>query len=281
MRLDFKKGEENRTLLDDQENIEKLQRWVMPIIERNEGWGTGELTPEEFEKHPEKFQDHIDATTWGNVHVLLEGGEPVALLEFGKTRVSDMQKKKHRLLAELLKGEGIEEFERAVRKKLERERLEEMGAFLSTREIYTGIGVVLRPDLQGKKSGLSEKLYNIVADGICLGWTSNPVIVRQRRKIFRRTLYFPPWEEFPNGVEEWAACLYVYLYRLDPGVKDEVEGFEFGTMSSTHFVESRGGEYLKMAEAMRNEGKISELDEKRIKYVLGRKCCAAAIVSWN
>lgn len=281
VRIDFKKTEKNKTILNDRENLEKIEKWILPIIEKNKGWGTGNLTKDEFFTNPEKFQDAIDATVWGEVMVVVEDKQPVGLLEFTRKRASDIPGKKQKLLVGLLAGIGLDAFEKCVGKKMDREILPEIKKFLNSKVIYTNIGIVLIPSKQGKKTGLSEKLYKLLTSGIVLGWTSNPVVVRQRQKTFDHTLVFPPYGEFPNTVEEWAMCLYVYLYTACPGKGDSVEGLEFGAMKSIYYVENRGKKYIDIAKKMEKENKISKLDGKRLNYALIRKSCAVAVVSWN
>lgn len=278
--LEFKKDSDNKTLLDDKENIEKLSRWVLPIIEKNIGWGTGDLTKKEFLTNPSKFQDAIDATVWNNVHVLHKDGDPLALFEYSKTYIEDEGKKRNKILQELLNGLHLDTFEKLIGKSFDKSQLDDIRMFFRQKPIYTSYGIVLKPEIQGKNLGIPEKLYELVADGILFGWTSNPVIVRLHRKFFGSTLFFPSYGEFPIQPEEWAICLYVYADRLTQDINSIAE-LEFGTMYSPYFVENRGDEFIKIAEVMKNQNKITKLDEKRIKYVLSKKSCAGAIVSWN
>jgi len=60
-----------------------------------------------------------------------------------------------------------------------------------------------------------------------------------------------------------------------------VSGLEFGAKRSIYFIKDRGDEYLKLAMEMRDAKKITELDEKRLRYCLSQKSCAGAIISWN
>lgn len=279
LRLNFNKDENNKTVLSDLENQDKLFQYVFPVIEQNEGWGSGDLTRERFLQNPSKYQDVIDGSVWKNVHILLVDNNPVGLLEFGKTSL-DEDKERHRILNTLISGTQLESFNRAINKETPHEKLSEMHTFLKTHPIYTAVGVVLKPSLQGKHTGYSNILYEIIKDGLVFGWTSNPVVVRKRHTTFAHTLYFPSYGEFPNSIEEWAVCMYVYAYVVSHDKKD-YDGLEFGTMYSPYFVEDRGETYITLAQEMQDKRKISSFDSQRIKYILGRHSCAGAIVSWN
>ncbi len=279
IKVDFRKDENNKLILKDQKNIDKLLKYVFPIIEKNEGWDSSDLTKESFLNDPDKYQDTIDATVWKNVHILLENEKPVGLLEFGKTTITQ-DTKEHKILHSLLNGEGLKEFNVFINKELDVGKLSLIKSFLGNKPIYTGVGVVLKPNLQNKKSGYAEKLYEIISDGLVFGWTSNPIIVRKRRTLYQNTLFFPSFDEFPNSVEEWAVCLYVYAYVI-PQKKDAYGNLLSGTMYSPYFAAERGNKYLEISKTMKKDNKITQNDEKRIKYVLSKKACAGAIVSWN
>lgn len=283
VKVDFRKGTENQTLLGDPENIQKLVQWVLPIIEKNEGWGTGDLTKESFLQSPRRYQEAIDATVYNNVHILVEDNKPIALIEFDKKMFPDRSEELHRTLKGFLQEwdqRVFREFNTLMRTRVNVSDLPNMQAFLQSKPIYTFVGVVLSPELQNKKTGISEMLYQLISDGIVLGYTSNPVIVRQRHKLFNNTLFFPSFDEFPRTIEEWAICLYVYADRIADEEKN-YKGLELGALYSEAFVENRGHGYIQLANEMKNAGKITELDEKRIQYVLSRTSCASAIVSWN
>jgi hypothetical protein len=283
IKLDFKKTLDLKTDLKNKGNLENLYKYVFPIIERNEGWGTGSLTVEEFEKDPGKFQDDIDATVWDNVHILLEKDEPIALLEFEETEISDTSKSYHKILIDLLENPAD------TRWRILRERgwlipdktdLSLIKSYLISKSIYLSIGIVIKPELQGKKTGISESLYKIISDGINFGWTSNPIIVRQRRKLFKNTLYFPLFNENPKTLEELAIRVYVYAYILSHK-EEEYKGLELGALYSDYFVAQRGDEYIQIAREMAIRDKILPEDLHRIEYILNRRKCAGAIVSWN
>jgi hypothetical protein len=253
------------------ENLNKLTKWVLPIIEKNDGWGTGTLTREDFFANPIKYQHDIEGTVQGVVYVLEDDGMPCALLEYEVGKVFDEN---------LFANDKRKEFEFLVGKTFDKGLVSEVKKFLESRTIFTGIGLVTRVDLQGQKKGYVEELYKITNKGINFGWTSNPIVVRMRRKMFENTLYFPPMGEYPNTLAEWAICWYVYADRVSD-TEGKYEGFDLGVSQSSYFVEKRGEEYKQIARSMLAEGKISQLDSKRISLVLERPSCAAAIVSWN
>lgn len=278
--LEFRKDKDNKTILTNSENINKIVKWILPIIENNEGWGTKDLVRDNFLKNPQKYQDDIDATLWNNVHILTLGGEPAALLEYSKHYFSDQTIQRHKTLTDLFQARNFDEPSSLLGKKFDPQLAEEVQEFIRKKPIYTNLGLVLRPNLQGKKTGISEKMYAIVNDGIAFGWTSNPIIVRQWRKAFKKMVFFPAYGEFPNNVQEWSVCLYVYADWITHE-KDQIADLEFGTMRSPYFVNDRGEEYIKLAKTISEASKITHLDEKRLRYVLSQKSCAAAIVSWN
>lgn len=278
-KIDFTKTKDNKTILTDKQNIEKLIQWVLPIIEQNEGWGSADLTKEKFLQNPQHFQDEIDATVWKNVHILLENNQPIGLLEFGKTNI-DEPKDRHTFLNELFEGKGIEDFNKVMGKQILQTDLLKAKEFLINKPIYTAVGVVLKPDLQNQKTGYADKLYELISDGLVFGMTSNPVIVRKRKTQFKNTLFFPLLGEYPTNHEKWAVCLYVYAYVKSHAPAD-YKDLEFGAMYSPYFVEDRGTKYLELAQHMKNQGKITQNDERRIQYILSKHSCAGAIISWN
>lgn len=181
----------------------------------------------------------------------------------------------------LIKNKDFGEFNKLIGKSIDERMVTDIKNFFKNKNIYTSVGVVLRPDLQGKKTGISDKMYKILSDGIVFGFTSNPIVVRQRRKLFKNTIFFPLMGQKPKSLEEWTACLYVYSSRKFPGKGDSVKGLKFGAIYSIYNVEERWNEYLEIAKGMAEKGKITKLDEKRLEYVLGKKSCASAIISWN
>ena len=152
----FNKDGNNKTILDDPINIEKLVKYVLPIIERNEGWGSGDLTTKMFLDDPKKYQGEVDGTVWKNVHILMEGGEPIGLLEFSRTTIDDTKKERHKILNELLAGESLNEFNKLIGSDIEPTMLPQIREFLLSKPIYTAVGVVLKPSLQNKKTGYAE-----------------------------------------------------------------------------------------------------------------------------
>ncbi len=272
MRITFNKDSSNRTILSDKSNLEKIRSYILPIIEMNLGWGTFNLTETKFNEKPDKYQDDIDASTWDNVHILLIDDKPVGMLEYSRVKVPK--------ILDSLSSDNLLDIGDRIGLKLSFEDVNPALEFLKSKPIYSSIGIVLKSEFQGRKSGYANILYQILSDGINFGWTSNPLIVRLKRKLYTHTLYFPLFDELPNSKEYLAMCLLLWA-DLKTKDRNDTSGLLFGTMHSKYFVEDRGEEYLNIADRMEEMGKISYLDNKRIKYVLSMKRCAGAIFSWN
>lgn len=279
-KIDFKKDITGKTILTDLSEIQKICKWVLPIIENNEGWGTGHLTKEKFLDNPELFQNEIDSTVTGETFIMMDSDNPIALIEFKKKVFPDTSELVHRLLVDLLSGTGINALNKLINEPFPQQKLPEIERYLYKKPLYSYVGVVIKPELQNKKLGISEQLYGVLADGLVLGYTSNPIVVRKRKSLFTNTLYFPLLNQKITSLEEWAACLYVYADRLESPEESSLD-LPLGTLISEQFVEDRGEEAIQIAQIMANKSKITALDLKRIQFVLSKKFCAGAIVSWN
>nr|HVX93121.1 hypothetical protein [Candidatus Dojkabacteria bacterium] len=152
--------------------------------------------------------------------------------------------------------------------------------YLSSKTIYSEIGIVVRPDLQGKGSGATKELYNLLSNGIIFAWTSNPLYLAQCYKYFNNVQYFPLFEDRITTLEGLAnlSVLYGDLLTYKP---DRTENLEFGALRSEYFVTERGNEYLDLAKSLVESKKISQLDEKRIQYCIQQKGVQGAIIATN
>ncbi len=279
-RIDFEHDASGKTILTDTETVQKLCKWVLPIIEKNEGWGTGHLTLEKFLHSPSLFQNEIDSTVTGETFVMLDNEKPIALIEYKKKVFPDHSELVHRLLTDLLSGLKLTELSQLMSVPFPHEQLKEIEQFLYHKPLYSYVGVVIKPELQNKKLGISEQLYGVLSDGLVLGYTSNPIVVRKRKSLFTNTLYFPLLDQKLTTSEEWAACLYVYADRLESPVESSTD-MPLGALISEQFVEDRGEETIHIGKEMARTNKISQLDLQRIQFVLSKKFCAGAIVSWK
>jgi hypothetical protein len=266
--------------LSNASNIKLIQKYVIPIIAENDGWDTKDLTLTEFDKNPLQFQESLDSTLFSNVHIMLEDDKPVGLLEYleetldnpkSLERMSNLNKLiSDKTEWEELLGLGI------IDKVILTKHHPKLNECLSSRKLYSEIGVVVRPELQGKKSGVSDELYGVLKDGVCFGWTNNPIIVRQWKKIFNSTEYFPSLGERPNSLEHVVNLAILYADLLT--YTDRTwRGLEFGALDSPYFVSRQGSHYMDVAKKLYSEGKLSDLDFKRIEYCIQKGAVQGAI----
>lgn len=216
--------------LDNKENRETIEKYVLPIIENNVGWDTEYINKENiWTLDKEKLQNAIDATLGTDdkckVWIYLKDGEPAGLFQ---ARVDG--------------------------------------------NIMSGYGIVIRPDLQGKKTGIADELYKLAEGHILFGWTSNPAIVAKHRKL-GRTVFFPT-----NECDEFSKEL--VQKSLDDWENDSWKKLKFGVAQSVYFNEKRGDEYLRLAERLFTEGKITESDCQGLKYIIGLGQAEGAIITF-
>lgn len=281
----FKKSEpgiSGKIDFNDKVTFENILKYVIPVIEKNEGWGTKALTKDEFKSNPEKFRQDIQSTLIDNVTIVLANGEPVGLLEYESHCLNDenilMDK-----LREILDGK-CEKFKelpipRYLRKgvELENEKLREL---YTITPVYHEIGYVVKPNLQGKSSDVTKKMNEMFSNGIFFAWTSSPIFLRMIKKSFPNILFFPLFSETVDSFEAYAATVLIASDLLS-STDDKWEGLEFGTLKSEFFVEERGGEYLEIVDSMAKERKLEPLDSKRIMYCIERKSIAGALFGFN
>ena len=173
--------------LNNKENREKIEKYILPIIENNVGWDTAYINKENiWILDKEKLQNAIDATLGSDnkckVWIYLKDGEPAGLFQ---ARVDG--------------------------------------------NIMSGYGIVIRPDLQGKKTGIADELYKLAKGYILFGWTSNPAIVAKHRKL-GRTVFYPT-----NDYDETADKL--VKDSLSSWENDSWKKLKFGVAQSEYFNE--------------------------------------------
>lgn len=269
--------------LYDSENLEKIRKYILPIVAENEGWGSLDLTTDNFNNDPKQYQSVINATLFDNVHVALEEeGKPAGLLEFMGENILESKNERalnlQNLLADTSKWEElISQFK--IDRNFLNDSLDLIKQEFKAKKVYSEIGIVIRPDLQGKKSGIVQDLYAIINDGIVFGWTSNPQIVAIRRKLFLHNTYLPI-ENNINDLNDLISLALVYSDLLTYK-ENRWRTYKFGVLRSKYFVEDRGAEMIELAKGFAEKGKITEADSKRIEYILSNKSTAGAIISFN
>lgn len=216
--------------LNNKENRETIEKYVLPIIEKNIGWDTEFVERESlWELDKTRLQNAIDATLGSDnkckVWIYLRDDEPAGLFQ---ARVDS--------------------------------------------NIMSGYGIVIRPDLQGKKTGIADELYKLAEGHILFGWTSNPAIVAKHRKL-GRTVFFPT-----NDYDEFSKEL--VQRSLDDWENDSWKKLKFGVAQSVYFNEKRGEEYLRLAERLFTEGKITQSDCEGLKYIIGIGQAEGAIITF-
>ncbi len=288
VKLDFKKintSTDTTSLshidLGDQDNLKKIQKYVLPIIAENEGWGTADLTVEAFTKNPEKFQIDIDATLVGNVHILLDQESPVALLEYLiQTIDAPILNKRMSNLKRLTEDRSAWNYllsKHIVENSAFNALFPKLRYYLNGKKICSEIGVVVRPDLQGQRKGYSQSLYELLPNGILFGWTSNPLIVSLRRKYFSKVLYFPLYEEKVQDLEG-LSCLAILYADLLTYEESKWKSLKFGALNSPYFVKKRDSKYLELVDRLYESQKINKLDVERLKYLIKLDSVQGAIV---
>lgn len=271
--------------LSDSTNLAKIRMYILPVIAKNVGWDTENLSEERFNADPHQFQNAIDTTIFANVHVLLDDlGNPVGLMEYleetienpiSRVRMSNLKKLiEDKSAWKYLIDAGV------IDQKVLNELLPELRLFFQNKKIYSEIGLVLKPEIQGKGSGYTQMLYDQLKDGILFGWTSNPLIVAQFRKNYKYVSYFPLESSTVKSVEALASVALVYADLLTYKV-ERWKPYKFGALYSDYFVSTRGPEYLKLVDDLLKVKKISEDDKIRLQYFISQESVQGAIIAMN
>ncbi|MFS8131291.1 MAG: hypothetical protein ACMG57_04915 [Candidatus Dojkabacteria bacterium] len=291
IKLDFKKTTDiidsssyGNVDLNDGDNLKNIEKYIIPVISENEGWGTHDVTLEGFKKNPFQYQDALDATLFANVHVGLdELGNPLGLIEFlEETLDNPVSKVRMENIKNMITKRSS--WVRLIKMKVVSEEVMNsffpfLEKFIAGKKIYSEIGIVVRADLQGKKSGVTEALYKLLSDGIQFAWTNNPLIIAIKRKHFSNVHYFPLLGESIVDLEGLAALAILYgdLQTYD---ESRWVNLDFGAMKSPYFVNSRGNVYLEIAAELAIKGKITKMDEARVKYCLDKDAVQGAIFAF-
>lgn len=261
-------------------NLALIKKYIIPIIEKNIKWGTGDLTAEEFKANPDKFKEEIKYAVHympsSKCYVALEKGKPVALLEYAVDSFEDIKVNLDEIYSNF-----NEKYASFISNHISGSELKEYYAqakdFLKNKKIYYSPGVCLKPELQEKKSGLVEQLFEEMKDGLMVAWTSNPLFVNKARKCFENTIFFPLEKreiDESNFTMLLLAILETYYNRdglgriIEPG---------FGT--DPCFVTRDPIEELKIAKSLFESEKITKEDFLTLEKILNTKNTHGIIVS--
>lgn len=272
----------------DTRNLELLKKYVIPIIEKNKGWSSEHITSSDFFKNPEKYRVDIDATVESDknaeVFIALDNNLPVGLLEYVAEDLNNLDSSEFQnILNNLRENKNSTYWKQLVNLEvIDTNSVEtyfsKLNSFLEGKKLYKFVGVVLKPELQGKKSGISDALYKTMKTGFIQGWTSTPLVVAKRKKVYSATVLFPRFGERPNNLEEFA-CIALASARVIS--KEIPQGFSFGVKTLESFALRNKKEYMKLAYSFLQAGKISELDYKRLDYTLDFERGQALIMSYT
>ncbi len=270
------------------ENLEKLNKYVIPIIAKNRGWATEELTHENFNKDPEKWRDDIDATIEADpnasIYIAMDGEKPVGLLEYILEDFKELAEEKFsQILWDMMKDRSSKHWDRLLKysfmdKDIVNKYFSKLQSFITSKKYYKYIGVVLIPELQGKKSGISDIMYKSMSNGILLGSTSTPQVLAKRRKLFKTTLFTPPLTQKIRTLEELAGIVIIaamLFSKIDEPIPEE----EFGIETHVGFALRDKNEYMTLAKSFFDKGKITELDYQRLDRTLNYKKGQSSVVS--
>lgn len=286
IKLDFERNSKGHILFN-QDNMKKLNTYVIPIIKNNEGWGTGELTPQTFQENPERWREDINSTVTpsqdGEVHIYLQNNRPIGLLEYIKRSFDNVNLDFSNALKEMLKDKGSRHWKK-LREYVEidpsifNKYFNELEDFVRSRQFYRFIGVALIPELQGKKSGISDILYKKMDNGFIFGRTSTPLVVTKRRKLFKETILFPVRSNEINSLET-LSCLTVASARLLSTNPEDLSKYDFGISSHAGFVQRDKDEYMELNKSFLEKGKITETDYEKLNSILKVKKGAGVVIS--
>lgn len=271
---------------------EVVKKYVLPIIQNNEGWGTKEVTVDNFFTFPkQKIQDILDPTvgftSFAKCYIALIDNLPAGLIQGDFFSPEDQKNSGHPYMSFLREIFSSPDFY-LWKKMIDDKEIE--GSFLqknfliakeilALKDIIFSPGIVVRADLQGKKTGLSDYLYQYM-EGIGVAWTSNPVVVAKHRKLFKRTTFYPLLGETISSVEDiaMAGCIMADLLNWS---EDTWKTMPFGSAHSIYFVQERGQEYLIKAQEKVSKGELTQTDLKRFEWILSQTGVHGALVSMN
>jgi hypothetical protein len=281
LKLDFTKTVDNHIDLTNTDNLASIRQYILPVMEENVGWGSGDMTAEAFEKNPAQFQDYIDNSLDDNVHVLVNNNEAVGFIEYSHLPYLTSEHETVTILRSVMSDYGDRRWEDIVRTAniTKLPDMNEAKSFLQSKPFYYGFGIVLANKFQGKLTSYSKMLYDVVGNGIVSGFTSNPVIVRKRKQVFQSTYYYPLFGEAMDTPEKFACHLYAWA-DIARHSYNESASFQFGVRQVSHFV-NRGVEYVALAQHMYSKAKLTKHDLKKVLYTLNTPFTAGTIISHN
>lgn len=271
---------------------EVVKKYVLPIIQNNEGWGTKEVTVDNFFTFPkQKIQDILDPTvgftSFAKCYIALIDNLPAGLVQGDFFSPEDQKNSGHpymNFLREIFSSPDFYLWKKMITDKeidassLQR-NFQKAREALALNDIIFSPGIVVRADLQGKKTGLSEYLYQYMK-GISVAWTSNPVVVAKHRKLFKLTSFYPLMGETIISAEDiaMAGCIMADLLNWS---EDTWKTMPFGSAHSIYFVQERGQEYLTKAAEKVSKGELTQTDLKRLEWILSQTGVHGALVSMN
>lgn len=210
-KLDFKRAVDGSVPFTEY-NISLLLKYVIPVISKNPGWSTDDLDEELFLVDPEKWRDDIDAIILndpkGEVYVALDGRKPAGLLGYIVEDFDDLSEKDFSATLEgMVRNREYSHWEKVLGYDfLSSEVLDkyhsELEVYFRDKRFYKGVAVVLVPSLQGKKSGISDLLFEMMSNGVIFGWTSTPLVIAKFNKLYRKAIFFPLLEESIKDLDE-------------------------------------------------------------------------------
>lgn len=287
IKLELERDNKGMAVFSDK-NLELLVKYVIPVIEKNRGWGTEDLTREDFIKNTEKWRSEINATVEcganAEVFIALVDDEPVGLLEYQQSDFSNLAEEGFsKVLSDMLDNRSSEYWRHLENPNVADSKVidkyhSELKDFVLSKKLYYNIGIVLKPDLQGRSLGISDWLYEKLEGGFIMGWTSTPLTVAKRRKLYAYTLFFPVFEGEVNSLVS-LGCLTVVAARRIARHPNLPGRFRFGVSKQKGFPTRNEEEYVGLAKELLIKSKINELDYKRLGYILEIEGAQGAIIS--
>lgn len=290
IKLNFDR-EENGQVKFNKKNLDTLTTYVIPIIEKNDGWGTKHVTYANFNKNPENLREDINAVVGDvkgtNVYAVVDKqGKPLGLLEYLEVFYNSKYCQNSTVLKDMLTSVNCSYWKhvfdlKIVDKDFTERNLDNVKYILTKRPVIKYIGVVVKPSLQGKKSGVSDALYKKMnQQAFLFGWTSSPLVLAKRRKLFKNTLFFPLQSKI-STVEDLTAFVIACDSIFNENHRKSLGKLKFGVDTYKYFVDRNKKTTMGLAESLLKKGKIKEQDYKNIKYMLDYKKCQGVVISYN
>lgn len=296
--LNIDRNNDSTVNISSSHNRELINKYILPIISRNAGWGCADIEINTFWNKSDKevqiiidstLGPHFDSTCW-----VLTDEIPAGLFQASISLPGEVLKPKignpldsklgfYNSILEIISN--IKSIWWNMLKKQTRFNIEfnlalldQAKNILGTKTLLSSTSLVIAPQFQGKGTAYTERLYGLAADSIFYGWTSNPIIIAKHYKNFTQTSYFPLLGDTIDSPLKLIGAILIcadFAQNLD----GEWRNLEFGASISPYNIEDRGTDYMAIAKALSSSEKITPLDCKRIEYVLTRKFCASAIIS--